>query len=166
MICYPDGVPEVPASMMSSLTSSRDDETNASRAARRRDITRILRVSFLPRSLQCDRKHKAVTSLRITCLQTVDRWRMRVALLELQLMHRLCAPADLTSLLDSIADCTIEAFTSSSASLTSSATRVKRQSGTSSSAAEKKPPPITDTDSVSNHPFVDLPCTCDLEMIT
>ena len=129
MICYPDGVPELPIAIASSLTSR--DDLNPNRAARRRDIARIFHVS--PTFMNVARKIRDVI-----VLQTVDRWRMRVAFLELQLMHKLCQPADGTFLLDSIAECTVEAFTAS--------TRVKRMSG---ATADKTPLPMVSTDSVS-----------------
>lgn len=71
-------------------------------------------------------------------LQTVDRWRMRTAFLELQLMHKLCPPVDMSFLLDTIAECTSDAFTST--------TRVKRVSG---AAADKTPPTMASTENVS-----------------
>ena len=133
MICYPDGVPELPIAIASSLTSR--DDLNPNRAARRRDIARIFHVS--PTFMNVARQNRDVIALP-DVLQTVDRWRMRVAFLELQLMHKLCQPADGTFLLDSIAECTVEAFTAS--------TRVKRMSG---ATADKTPLPMVSTDSVS-----------------
>ena len=89
MICYPDGVPELPIAIASSLTSR--DDLNPNRAARRRDIARIFHVS--PTFMNVARQNRDVIALP-DVLQTVDRWRMRVAFLELQLMHKLCQPAD------------------------------------------------------------------------
>ena len=44
--------------------------------------------------------------------QNVDQWKLRVAWLELQLMFKQSLSSDVTTLLDNVADATIEVFTS------------------------------------------------------